>query len=507
MTSVPDYSSASLHTIDKQGRPSTIPALQEWTASSGVYTFSEHTHIVLDQASFLELQSTGTVFAEDILQQTGFSIPLISAASAGNGDIFLSLISDDTSLGVEGYRLEIGSAISISAATVDGVFYGTRTLLQLLRQQQTLPAGTARDWPDYPQRSLMVDVGRKYFSIPWLENHIRELAYLKYNYLHLHLSDNYGFRLPSERHPEVVSKQYYTKAELQALIELAQRYHITIVPEIDMPGHMDPILAQHPELQLISTSGKRKPGDIDLGNEASYVLLKDLLDEFIPLFPGPYWHIGADEYLMTEAYTDYPQLLKYAHDHYGPDATERDTYLGFVNWAHEIVKAHGKRTRTWNDGLYGGTAITAAADMIYEHWDDSGLTPAEIVERGISIMNCNGDYLYYVLAPAVDENGNGPHFNPSPAKIYEIYEQHIFQNQHTIAPHHPLNVGAKLHVWCDYPNEQTEQQIDAGIELLLRSLAQKNWGSAKLVPAYDQYQAIISRIGRAPGYITLPLAE
>ncbi|GCE23654.1 family 20 glycosylhydrolase [Dictyobacter kobayashii] len=490
MTNSPTPRSAADNIANLKGRPQTIPALQEWTTATGTYTFSEHARIVLNETYATQLKEIGDVFAADLKQLTGFSIPVVSESSARDGDIWLSL-SQDTALGHEGYVLEVAASLHILAPEDHGIFYGTRTVLQLLRQSYSLPAGTARDWPEYPERSLMVDVGRKYFSLHWLESYIRDLAYLKFNYFHLHLSDNYGFRLESERHPEVMSPQHYTRAEIQQLLELARRYHVTIVPEIDMPGHMDTILAHHPELQLVDVTGKRKPGDIDLGNEQAYSLIKDLLDEFIPLFPGPYWHIGADEYLMHEDYSNYPQLLEYARTHYGPAATERDTYLGFVNWANDIIKSHGKVTRVWNDGLYGGTAITIAKDMVYEHWLNAGLSPQELIEQQIPIMNCNADLLYYVL---------GPHFPTGPDQVYEQFEQRVFQGHIRVEPSHLKKIGAKLHVWCDHPEEQTENQVAAGIGAILRSLSQANWGSPKLVASYSQYQPLVTQLGYAPGY-------
>jgi hexosaminidase len=482
------------------GYPYTIPALQEWIAGSGYYTFSDHTHIVIDHDYASQLQATAEVFAADLKQLTGYSIPIVESPSVEQtDDIVLTLTPNDVVLGAEGYLLEIKETIKISAPTEHGIFYGTRSILQLLQQHITIPAGTARDWPAYHQRSLMVDLGRKYFSIPWLENHIRTLAYLKYNYFHLHLSDYLGFRLESVHHPEIVAPEHYTKDEIRALLDLAQHYHITIVPEIDIPGHMDTALASHPELQLVSVTGERQLGDLDLSNEAAYVFVKDLLDEFIPLFPGPYWHIGADEYIMQKEYKDYPQLLTYARAHYGPDATERDTYLGFVNWANELVKSHGKITRAWNDGLYGGTRITVATDILIEHWLDSGLTPEEIVNSDISIMNANSDYLYYVLLPADRHNP----FSASAQSIYEDYELTIFDENKIITHNQHRIVGAKLHVWCDDPAAKTENQIDAEIKPLLQALAQKNWGSPKIVPLYASYQIIETAIGQVPGYITL----
>src|SRR2546423_6594639 len=101
----------------------------------------------------------------------------------------------------------------------------------------------------------MVDTGRKFFTPSWLLDHVKEVAYLKMNVLHLHLSDTFGFRLESSTHPEVVSADHMTKQQVRDLLALAARYHVTVVPEIDMPGHMDAILAAHPDLRLTSQSG------------------------------------------------------------------------------------------------------------------------------------------------------------------------------------------------------------------------------------------------------------
>ncbi|HEX3641696.1 MAG TPA: beta-N-acetylhexosaminidase, partial [Ktedonobacteraceae bacterium] len=182
--------------------PITIPSLKQWNAGAGAgsYTFSRSSHIVLDPTFVKQLTTTAAVFSKDLHALTGLSIPAVTGSSK-SGDIYLSLNAHDKSLGSEGYLLTIADRVTISAQEDAGVFYGTRTILQLLKQSHTIPEGIARDRPDYPERGLMVDVGRKYYSVPWLENHIRDLAYLKMNYLHLHFSDNLGFRLQSSSHP------------------------------------------------------------------------------------------------------------------------------------------------------------------------------------------------------------------------------------------------------------------------------------------------------------------
>jgi hexosaminidase len=263
-------------------QPKTIPAFKQWTDASGTFLFGGSSRILVDSASASELSDVAATFANDLLALTAQSVPVVAGGSdPQQGDIVIALNGTDASLGQEGYALAIGDHINISAPTAAGVFYGTRSVLQMLRQGFQLPAGTARDWPDYPERGLMVDLGRKYFSIPFLQRHIKDLAFLKLNYFHFHLSDTFGFRLECSSHPEITSPQYYSKADIQALLTLAQSYHVMIVPEIDVPAHATAILAPHPELQL-----PNNPDKFDLGNPGSYTLVNDLLQEYLPLFPA-----------------------------------------------------------------------------------------------------------------------------------------------------------------------------------------------------------------------------
>ncbi len=331
-------------------QPKTIPAFKQWTETAGLYPFSANSAIVLDEVYSSQLADVASTFAQDLQDLTGYSIPIIvGLGSARAGDIYLTLGATDSVIGQEGYVLSVADQISISAQTATGVFYGTRSVLQMLRQGLEIQAGTARDWPDYPERGLMVDLGRKYFSISFLQRHIKELAYLKLNYFHFHLSDDLGFRLESTSHPEITSPLHYTKADIQALLALAQSYHVMIVPEIDLPAHAAALLASHPELQLPG-----HPDKLDLGQPASYTLVKDLLDEYLPLFRVPFWHPGGDEYLSPSDYANYPELLSYARQLYGPNASAQDSYIGFVNWVDGIVRAQGKQMRAWND-VYGTT--------------------------------------------------------------------------------------------------------------------------------------------------------
>lgn len=470
--------------------PRTIPALQQWTAGSGSYTFGPASRVVTDSAYAAALDTTGQVFADDLTQLTGRTVSHVSGAatSVQAGDVFLTLGSADTALGAEGYALTVASAVTVRARADVGAFYGTRSVLQLLKQSRTIAAGTARDWPAKPERGLMVDVGRKYFTIPWLQNQIRDLAHLKMNYFHLHLSDTYGFRLESTSHPEITSAAHYSKQEITDLIALGARYHVTVVPELDMPGHMNTTLTAHPELRLTNSAGTPSNQYIDLSNPAAYTLIKDLITEFLPLFPAAYWHLGADEYVTN--YSSYPQLLSYARAHYGADATAKDVFYGFVNWADAIVRAGGKTMRMWNDGIKSGDGtIVPNADITVDYWNAYGLTPQQLVAAGHTVMNSSWNPTYYVF-------GGG---RPNTPYMYETWNPDIFQNGTTITDP-SRNRGSVLHVWCDNPNAETEQQTAAGIMTPMRALAQQTWGSPKPVATLAEFQPIATAVGRPPGW-------
>lgn len=460
-----------------------IPALQQWTAGTGSYTFTTASRIVVDPAYTAQLADDAATFATDLRDLTGRAVT-VATGTASTGDIRLTLGGGQPA---EGYTMTVGASITVQGSTDTGAFYGTRTLLQLLKQRTTIPAGTTTDAPVKSERGLMVDQGRKYFTMEWLRRQVKELAYLKMNRLHLHLSDTFGFRLESTTHPEVVSAQHYTKQEIRDLVALAAAYHIEVVPEIDMPGHMNAVLANHPELQLDDTAGNRNPYYLDLSEPGAYTLTRDLIQEYLPLFPGRYWHIGADEYVGN--YAAYPQLLTYARANYGPDAVAKDTYYGFINWANDIVRAGGKTTRMWNDGIGGDGTVRPASNIVVEFWYNYGLSPQGLLDRGHTITNQSWDPTYYVL-------GGG---KPNLTWGYETWTPDRFQGNQTVnAP--GRNLGTLVHVWCDNPNAETEEQIEAGIRGILRVVAQQTWGSPKPVPTYTEFTAVMDKVGRSPGW-------
>lgn len=502
------------------GRPLTVPALRQWQPGSGdAYRLCTTPRILITPESETQLRPVAEVFAQDLSQQSGLT-PQIIAGDAGNasaGDIVLALGETDERLGREGYRLRVGPSLAITAREPAGVFYGTRSILQLLRQSPEIHAGEALDWPRYPERGLMVDVDRKFFTRAWIERHLREMAWLKLNYFHLHFSENLGFRLESTRHPEIVSEQHYSQDDLQELIALAQRYHITVVPEIGMPGHLGAVLAPHPELQLKDAIGQPSLSQLDITQAGAETLARDLIEEFLPLFPGPYRHTGADEYMPLYDYPRYPQLQTYAQERYGFAANGKDAVHGFTNWVNDQVRGLGKTTRMWHDDLNGGLTVVVNPDIVVEWWTNFSPigdlvlipSPQELLDRGHRIMNAGWFPTYYTVGAAAGfPQGLPPRSDMRMA--YENWEVHQFYGPldtgpvqtppATVAADEPRNLGAKLHVWCDGPDAETEEQIAEGIAPRLRVIAQKTWNSPRLTESYADFESVITQTGHSPGY-------
>lgn len=481
--------------------PRVVPALQNWTASGTPFDFTDAGRIVIDAKYSATLRDTAETFAQDI-SALGDRRPQVVTGAVGQttpGDFWLSGDAPP-GLGDEGYEMTVGATLSLRAPTSTGVFYGTRTVLQLLKQSRRIPGGVTLDRPEYPDRGLMLDTAAKFFPVPWLEDEIRDMAYLKLNLLHLHLADDQAFRLESDTHPEVVSPVHYSKADIATLVAFAAHYHVQIVPEIDMPGHMGTILAAHPDLALAGANSASTGVLADLSNPQAYTLMSDLIEEFLPLFPGKYFDVGADEYLADVA--DDSALLAYAQQNIGPNAVAADAYYAFANWADALVRKQGKTLRLWNDAVADDGTVRPNTDIIIEYWhnDPPQLDPARLADAGYQVMNASWVPTYYVLNPA--DPGN----KPDPRFIYDTWTPLRFQGSPTAAPVtlSPAQAaavrGADINVWCDVPDAETLGQIATGLDDPLRALAQKLWASPNPTPTYAAFHALAGVLGRAPGW-------
>lgn len=369
----PVSESAITHTIIP------TPALLEYTGGAP-FTLGAETAVGV-QAGDADVEWVGEYLADLLRPSTGFPIPVSSAdAAPAQGSIRLHLGAEE-GLGDEGYRMEVtADAIDIRAVTPAGLFRGVQTLRHLLppeieaemngplrEQDVTIPALTIVDEPRFAWRGAMLDVARHFFTVNEVKEYIDALALYKINVLHLHLSDDQGWRIEIRSRPRLAEiggstevgggpGGYYMQEEYSEIVRYARSRFMTVVPEIDLPGHTNAALVAFPELSC----GTRPPAlytGTDVGfstvcveNPETYELIRDVLGELAELTPGNFLHIGGDE---VEALTD-------------------EEYALFVERVQQIVTDLGKRAVGWDEI----TKADLAPTTLVQHWAGESVTGA-----------------------------------------------------------------------------------------------------------------------------------
>ncbi|WP_347594386.1 family 20 glycosylhydrolase [Streptomyces sp. B6B3] len=464
--------------------PEALPALADWTAGSGSLRLTPASRILVPDE---ELRADADTFAADLADATGLRLPVLtdSAGDVRPGDVVLTLDpSRRAALGAEGYELAVDDAVRVTGATDDGAFYGTRTVLQMLSGGETLPRGSTVDQPAYPERGVGVCACYIHVSLEWFERLMRDMAYHKLNQLWIEA------KVASDAYPRTRFWGYYTRDEVRQLSAMARKYHITLVPEINSPGHMDPYLENHPELQLTDTAGERSPSRLDITEQAAFDFYTGLLDEALTVWDTPYWHMGADEYMLGSQYANYPQIAAYAEDRFGPDAMPQDAFVDFVNRVNAHVRGDGRTLRIWNDGLTGEHTIPVDDDIQVEYWlAEPGQRPSSLLADGHRVMNAA--YALYLVRGG---------FHMDTEQLYESgWTPLVFEGE-TLTGEQPGVTGAKITLWPDSASAETENEVEAAAFLPLRFIAQATWGSPRPADTYAAFAALAERVGHAPGW-------
>ncbi|MFF5975930.1 glycoside hydrolase family 20 protein [Streptomyces sp. NPDC012769] len=468
--------------------PQVIPAVRNHTAARGPgWKPGPDTGVVVAAKDERALADEARLVAGEL------GVPYRGTAAARPGDVSLALGGRGAA---ESYTLTVqGGGVRITGPDQAGVFYGTRTLKQSVRSTGTMPEGVVTDAPAKPQRGLMVDIARKHFTAGWIEARVREMADLKLNQLGLHFSDDQGFRIASDSHPEVVSAQHLSKAEVRRIVALAASLHITVVPEIDSPGHLGAVIAAHPDLQLVSATGRTPRGAVDISKPAAGKIVDELLREYAGLFPGGYWHLGADEYvaLMSQnPEATYPQLARAATAKYGASGRVQDLATGWLNDRAAVVRLTGKELRAWNDGFFTGGVVSADRDIQVAYWTGKEIgarTPVSYLSAGRKMINYNDEYLYYVL-------GQPNQFTyPTGRRIYQEWTPLVVRGTTAVpARYDPQILGGVFAVWCDLAGSQTQAQVADGIRMPLTATAQKLWDARKPALSWAEFRALAGRV-------------
>lgn len=467
--------------------PVTLPALNQWTTAPGSYTFGSQSQVVVDKTD-TALTGDATTFASDLADEMGRTVSVTSRQPA-SGDVVLSVDPSRSDLGDEGYAMTVDDTISITGRTSTGAFYGTRTVLQLLKQSASIPAGSTIDVPKYRERGLGIAMITAQLTPEFLERTVKDLAYLKMNQLHLEL------KVKSVAHPEVNSWAYLTKAQAGALAAIGQKYHVDIIVEVNDPGHMEFYLHNHPELVLKNADGspvKTSYGSYggDISNPALLPFVTSLAKEQMSAFPGKYWHTGSDEY----NYGDGVVLTNAAREQLGPNATARDLFFRYVRDLDAKITELGRRPRMWNDGIHGAAeAAQVPASTVVEYWlGSSGIaTPQQLADTGHDILNVSYDT--YMIRPFSDTTSKA-------AGLYaRKWDPTQFHGGYVLTGSHLL--GAKVTVWQDNITGDTERDVEANMTPMVRFMAQVTWGAPNPDADYAAFAARADAVGRAPGYV------
>ncbi|MFD0718233.1 beta-N-acetylhexosaminidase [Streptomyces globosus] len=467
-----------------------MPAVREHEPARGPgWRPAADARVVVPAADSAALADEGRLLAGELRMQ--FS----DASGARPGDVELALGARGSGA-PESYTMAVQDGrVRITGPDEAGVFYGTRTLKQEVARAGSAPEGTVRDAPAHAQRGLNLDIARKNFSAGWIEDRLRQMADLKLNQLGLHFSDDQAFRIESDTHPEIVSTPHLTKAEVRRITALAARLHIAVVPEIDSPGHLGAVLRVHPDLQLRDAQGKAVKGAVDISNPAAARLVDELLREYLPLFPGTSWHLGADEYqalVYRDPQASFPQLARAARERFGPSAKVQDLATGWLNDRAAVVRPAGRVPKAWNDGFFAGGVVQPAADIQAEYWTGREIgarPPLPYLEEGRKVVNLNDEYLYYVLGEPNDFT------YPTGQRIYEEWTPLVLRGSTPVpARYRPQILGARFAVWCDLAGAQTQEQVAAGIRLPLAALAQKVWDSRPPQQDWAAFKALVDRL-------------
>lgn len=462
-------------------RPETIPSLENWVDGTGAFSFSDSSSITIPLGN-QELDGIAAIFNEELVN-LGYDSSVINAPAEA-GDISLVLDPNRTDLGAEGYQLTIADHITVTGATYAGTFYGTRTVLQMLKQQPTLKQGEVVDIPQYTERGVTLCACVINISPEFIDRLIEEMAFLKLNTLMVEL------KLKVDGYPETNTWSYYTKDQISALVSKAAKYGIDVIPEINSPGHMEIWLENLPDLQLTNASDNSKDEvRLDITKQEAFDFYTDLMDEYMEVFDSEYWHMGLDEYMLGSGYSNYPQMKQFAISQWGPNATEDDLVAWYANKINAYVKAKGKTLRIWNDGVIRNSQIvTFDTDIIVEHWNNaaSNVAPQTFVNWGHDVVNVsNSLYMVrgsYTVNTANLYNGNW--------NLNTFYNGNITSGTHKVR-------GARMSLWPDggTPNE-AENQTELRTFEPLRFVSQMTWNHTKPWPNYSAFKTAMDTIGR-----------
>lgn len=401
-------------------------------------------------------------------------------------------VSDQESM--ESYQLSVtGKGISVVAPSAAGLFYGFQSLLQLAEQEAdgtySFPLIEIKDSPRFSYRGLHLDVSRHFRTKEFLKKQLDAMARYKLNRFHWHLTDGAGWRLEIKRYPELTEQAayrpypnwkawwkggrkyctkdapgadggYYTQEDAREIVEYARQRHITVIPEIEMPGHSEEVLAVFPHL---SCSGKPYVNsEVCIGNEDTFTFLQNVLLEVMEIFPSEYIHIGGDEANM-DSWRKCPLCQKRMKQEGLADVKELQSYL--IHRMEKFLNEHGRQLLGWDEILEGGLAPRAT--VMSWRGEEGGIKAAK---AGHDVIMTPGGFCYldsYQDAPTTQPEAIGGYLTLEKVYSYDPIPEVLTKEEAVYIQ------GVQANVWAEYIT--TAEHMEYMIYPRLLALAEVAW--------------------------------
>ena len=451
------------------------------------------------------------------------AIKKVECAKPRKAQLLLTLSADKQAFATdEAYTLKVTARrIEIAGRTAQALYRGLQTLRQMAFESSQLQLVTISDSPRFADRGVMLDVSRHFFSKEFVKKQIREIAALKMNRLHLHLTDGAGWRIEIKKYPRLTQMAawrpaqnwkewrdmgakystegakdafggYYTQDDIRELVAYARAHFVALVPEVEMPSHSEETLAAYPEL---SCSGKPYVNaDFCPGNEAVYTFWRNVLAEVVALFPDTEIHIGGDE-AGKQAWKTCPKCQATMKQHNLADVNALQTY--FAERISAIAKELGATIVGWDDLMIGGAPKGSTVQI----WGDISKAQ-QAVKDGHKVILSPGNYLYF------DKYQDYPLSQPEAIGGYlPLSDVYAFGGVlDTLQFANPKMVrGVEACLWTEYV--PTEQRVEAMLYPRLFALSEVGWSNHGDMREFLRRAAVLNHRLEKAGYTPFSLDE
>lgn len=422
--------------ISKEIDPAIIPDPLSVQTAPGVFFIDAQTALIAADGAL----TATNYLARQLRNASGFNLPIRSHRADGDSSAIVLRLGPDAeaTAGKEGYQLNVTDGrVEILAATSAGLFYGVQTLLQMLPprvyaqnpphlapEELRLPRVEITDRPRFPWRGLMIDVSRHFFSKQQLKKTIDAMAVHKLNVLHLHLTDDPGWRVEIEQYPKLTSigaigdrsnpdgpeRLFFSKDDIRDIVEYAREQHILVVPEIDMPGHAEAAARAYPEF----FDGEKT---FNPANPDTYQFVKNILTEIMELFPSGYLHFGGDE-VRDHHWADLPEMDGFMQQHGYTNLHEVEGH--FDRFVSDFIAQQGYTPIGWDEVV----AFDVNSKTIVQWW--LHLRPQALdhaIAKGHQVIISPTNYLYFDYPNALGEPGAPWEGNDNGPNSFELIHQ------------------------------------------------------------------------------------